>query len=922
KKPLLVIGGPSQKSPISDNNTMKTPESVKKLYKENVVGKRIRVYWPLDDSWYEGYVKSLDDLSGKHLIQYDDAEEEVLDLNKEKIEWVEEEVKSFKRLKRNSGSVKSVLEEGDESNEGRKSRRLNRNLVSEKLVFDDEDDDEEGEREDDSADEDWGKNSTKETVNDEDSEEIDLVDEDSEEIDLVDEDEEEDKDVGTSKKTRGKKSTESKKRKKDDGVELGSGKKNKSSGKQEKIVHQNVGGRLIEPVINTERGQSPDVVNNILTVDVAERFNMREAEKFRFLGVERRDAKRRRPGDLNYDNRTLYLPPDFLKRLSEGQRQWWEFKAKHMDKVLFFKMGKFYELFEMDAHIGAKELDLQYMKGEQPHCGFPEKNFTMNVEKLAKKGYRILVVEQTETPEQLEIRRKEKGSKDKVVKREVCAVVTKGTLTEGEIMATNPDASYLMAVTESFWVSESKEENLIIGVCVVDVSTSKFILGQFGDDSERNSLCALLTELRPVEIIKPAKVLSAESERVLLRHTRNPLVNDLVPDSEFWNASRTVDEIRDVYKRLKDQPVYEKDCGVLDSNTVEDHARVLPDVLSELVDAGENGSSALSAFGGSLFYLRQAFLDETLLRFAKFELLPCSGFRDLFQKPYMVLDSAAIENLEIFENNRNGSSSGTLYAQLNHCVTAFGKRLLKSWLARPLYHPRSIKERQDAVASLRGDAQSSVLDFRKELSRLPDMERLLSRLFARCEGNGRNANKVILYEDAGKRKLQELISALRGCELLAGAFSSLSVVRNNVESTLLGSLLTSGIPDVHSVINDFKEAFDWVEADRTGRIIPHEGVDKEYDSACKILKEVESCLTSHLKEQRKVLGDASINYVTIGKDLYLLEVPESLQGSIPRDYELRSSKKLSQIQRGGCVCLGFVYLFLLQKEEPPCKSRR
>jgi DNA mismatch repair protein MSH6 len=44
------------------------------------------------------------------------------------------------------------------------------------------------------------------------------------------------------------------------------------------------------------------------------------------------------------------------------QRQWWEFKAKHMDKVLLFKMGKFYEMFEMDAHIGAKDLDLQYMK--------------------------------------------------------------------------------------------------------------------------------------------------------------------------------------------------------------------------------------------------------------------------------------------------------------------------------------------------------------------------------------------------------------------------------------------------------------------------------------------------------------------------------------------------------------------------------
>lgn len=29
---------------------------------------------------------------------------------------------------------------------------------------------------------------------------------------------------------------------------------------------------------------------------------------------------------------------------------------------LLEQMGKFYELFEMDAHVGVKELDLQYMK--------------------------------------------------------------------------------------------------------------------------------------------------------------------------------------------------------------------------------------------------------------------------------------------------------------------------------------------------------------------------------------------------------------------------------------------------------------------------------------------------------------------------------------------------------------------------------
>ncbi|RQO99996.2 hypothetical protein POPTR_014G121601v4 [Populus trichocarpa] len=507
---------------------------------------------------------------------------------------------------------------------------------------------------DDSSDEDWGNNAEKDVSEEED-------------VDLMDEEESDD---GKKGKRGGK---DSRKRKASgEGGKLDLGKKGKSGGDANGVFNG---------------------FENALMTDASERFSTREAEKFPFLGRERRDAKRRRPGDVDYDPRTLYLPAEFAKSLTGGQRQWWEFKSKHMDKVLFFKMGKFYELFEMDAHVGAKELDLQYMKGEQPHCGFPEKNFSLNVEKLARKGYRVLVAEQTETPEQLELRHKEKGSKDKVVKREICAVITKGTLTEGEI-----------------------------------------ILGQFGDDAECSSLCCLLSELRHVEIVKPAKMLSSETERVMVRHTRNPLVNELAPLSEFWDADKTVQEVKTIYKRIGDLsasgPLNKTDLDTTNLNVGEYRPSCLPSILSEFVNKGENGSLALSALGGALYYLKQAFLDETLLRFAKFDSLPCSDFCEVAKKPYMILDAAALENLEIFENSRNGDTSGTLYAQLNHCVTAFGKRLLKTWLARPLYHLESIKDCQDAVAGLRGVNQPMMVEFQKVLSRLPDIEQLLARIFS------------------------------------------------------------------------------------------------------------------------------------------------------------------------------------------------
>lgn len=165
-----------------------------------------------------------------------------------------------------------------------------------------------------------------------------------------------------------------------------------------------------------------------------------------------------------------------------------------------------------------------------------------------------------------------------------------------------------------------------------------------------------------MEIIKPVKLLGPETEKVLLRHTRSPLVNELVPLLEFWDAERTAQEIRRIYRCTVDQLVSgspkTSNLHSNDSHLEEDDLGCLPDVLSELMRRGENGICALSALGGVLFYLKQAFLDETLLRFAKFELLPSSGFGDIVSKPYMVLDSAALENLEIFENSRNGDSSG------------------------------------------------------------------------------------------------------------------------------------------------------------------------------------------------------------------------------------------------------------------------
>ncbi|KAL2641782.1 hypothetical protein R1flu_009369 [Riccia fluitans] len=669
----------------------------------------------------------------------------------------------------------------------------------------------------------------------------------------------------------------------------------------------------------------------------AARFLGRAEEKFKFLEIDRRDAHGKRPSDPDYDPRTVFLPQPFLKNLSGGQRQWWEFKAQHMDKVLLFKMGKFYEMFEMDAHIGAQELDLQYMKGEQPHCGFPEKNYAINAEKLAQKGYRVLVVEQTETPEQLEQRKRKTGAKDKVVRREVCGIITKGTIVDGEMLIARPDAAYLLSITErkspscgppdddpsnlSRDTTGSPEKVCTIGMCVVDTATSHIMLGQFYDDVARTRLRGLLSEIRPVEIIKPRGLLTEATERALKDHTRHPLVTALVPGKEFWEATRSLKEVMGIYFSLKsEESSSEKTQGNIAESELELREKYLPEALLQVVEADDLGEAAVSALGGAVFYLKQAILDQTVFRLGRIDLLPGSDSFNLGKansreptpacgepaqaegntgrvvEPYMLMDAAALENLEVLENNRDGGVSGTLLGHLDYCVTPYGRRLLRQWLVRPLIRVDSIVKRQEAVCELKSIGAEAAASFRKELRSQPDMERLLSRLYAASDENGRNAQKVVLYEDAQKKLLLELLATLRGCRSLLQAVNSFETVVSKLSSSRLKQLISpdGGLSEMFEVVEHFEKAFDWNESESLGRVIPNaiEGIDPDVDEADATIKAVTEKLDDYLIKQRKKFGNfTEINYMHLNKEPYQIEIPDELHAKVPASYELRSSRK-------------------------------
>ena len=126
---------------------------------------------------------------------------------------------------------------------------------------------------------------------------------------------------------------------------------------------------------------------------------------------------------------TLYVPKSFLDEQSPGKRQYWVFKSDHFDKILLFKLGKFYELFNMDAVIGVEKCGLKWTNkdpNDVAHSGFPEMALARYSETIIGLGYQCVRIEQTETKQANEerVKRDKPGKFEKVLRREVCDITS------------------------------------------------------------------------------------------------------------------------------------------------------------------------------------------------------------------------------------------------------------------------------------------------------------------------------------------------------------------------------------------------------------------------------------------------------------------------------------------------------------------
>lgn len=164
------------------------------------------------------------------------------------------------------------------------------------------------------------------------------------------------------------------------------------------------------------------------------------------------DADQNPKGHPDYDPRTLFIPSSaWANDFSPFEKQYWEIKSKLYDTIVFFKKGKFYELYEDDARIGHQEFDLKLTdRVNMSMVGVPESSLDMWASQFIAKGYKIARVDQAETALGKEMREKgTKGSKeDKIIRRELACVLTGGTLVD-EAMLQDDMSTYCVAIKAS-----------------------------------------------------------------------------------------------------------------------------------------------------------------------------------------------------------------------------------------------------------------------------------------------------------------------------------------------------------------------------------------------------------------------------------------------------------------------------------------
>jgi len=348
-------------------------------------------------------------------------------------------------------------------------------------------------------------------------------------------------------------------------------------------------------------------------------------------------------------------------------KQYLKLKEQYPDRILFFRMGDFYEMFGDDAKIASEVLGITLtsrnhgQSGKIPLAGVPYHQAEKYLAGLLKAGYGVAVCEQVEDPKLA------KG----LVKRDVIEVLTPGSITVEGVLDEGA----------SSFIASICAEGDTAGLALLDYTTGEFRL----DEVPVSRLELTLNRYAPSELLLPD--------------------SDPAPVADFL--------------RVNNKPVYRTESFRYETDFARDNLNTHFGTVSLDGFGVSDMPLAIGAAGALLDYIKklkkgQADHIRSMVR--------ASDSREMY------LDSATIANLELLECSSGGKEYSLLWL-LNKCRTPMGKRILRRRIVSPLIDADRIRRRQTYVTEYYNDRtlNDDTIEILKDIK---DIERILSRFVA------------------------------------------------------------------------------------------------------------------------------------------------------------------------------------------------
>lgn len=465
-------------------------------------------------------------------------------------------------------------------------------------------------------------------------------------------------------------------------------------------------------------------------------------------------------------------------------KQYLAIKKQYMDCLVLYRMGDFYELFQDDAHIGARILNITLTGkangkgGRIPMAGVPYHAVDAYLAKLVKAGYKVAICEQLSPP-----------NKKGLVERDVVRIVTPGTLLDEKVLEKKVN-NYIISL------AMQKEK---AAMAIADVSTGYFALTHLSTKNLSQTLRDELVRINPAECILSESLYNNPEILGILKVEKN--INIFL---------------------FSDWDVYAKDA----KNVLKKHFQVMS--LECFGIEGDNvGQEASAALLGYLQQTQKGPVNHI-------KKLQLSAKQD-----HVLLDRSTIINLELFSTIRDHETTGTLLSVIDQTVTPMGGRLMKQWMRKPLTDKTAIEARYDAVSEIL-QKQTASLAIREMLRDVCDIERLISRLSvglgnARDIINLKNSLVVLLDIKKGMRQFSNPLFADLATQIhtqKSGNFLSVQELITYIEKYIVpeppisireGGMLQKGI---HKELDSLRQIVggsrDWIvdlekqERERTG----------------------------------------------------------------------------------------------------------